>query len=127
MRLDLDESSHQLSFEKETEARRIQDQHDEGWKSIRRGWYFGGEKLKERLLSNAEADLVREHPREEGGTARTDRIVKEDLKTIGWKDGNLKRTRKGDPCKARIARPLRQETTKALTWIATRLEMGAWT
>jgi len=130
MRLDPNKSSHRLRFETETEARRIQDQSPEEWKSIRRGWYFGGETLKERLLSNAEDDLVREHPRaprEESETARAERIVKEELKAIGWKEGHLKRTRKGDPGKVRIARRLRQETTKTLAWIASRLEMGSWT
>jgi hypothetical protein len=130
MRLDPGKSSHRLRFETETEARRIQDQNPEGWKSIRRGWYFGGETLKERLLSNAEVELVREHPRaprEEGETVRAERIVKEELKAIGWKERDLKRTRKGDPGKVRIARRLRQETTKTLAWIASRLEMGAWT
>ena len=128
--MDPGKSSHRLRFETETEARRIQDQNPENWKAIRRGWYFGGETLKERMLSNAEGPLVRDHPyapREESETARAERIVEEELKAIGWKEGHLKRTRKGDPGTVRIARRLRQETTKTLAWIATRLEMGSWT
>jgi hypothetical protein len=53
--------------------------------------------------------------------------VKEELKAIGWKERDLKRTRKEDPGKGRIARRLRPETTKTLAWIASRLEMGSWT
>lgn len=40
---------------------------------------------------------------------------------------NLKKTRKGDQRKIRIAKRLRAETTMTLKWIAQRLNMGTWT
>ena len=73
MGLDPRKTCHGQNVAAETEARPIQNQKPMEWKSIRRGWHFGGETLNERLLSNAEDDLVREHlhaPREERVTAR---------------------------------------------------------
>ena len=81
-------------------------------------------------MSNAQDDLVREHLgtlREESESVRAERIIKAELKAIGWKEGRLERSDKGDPGKVRIARRMCQKTTKTLTWIATRLEMGTWT
>jgi hypothetical protein len=42
-------------------------------------------------------------------------------------DIELKRRRKGDIEKVRVARRLRAETTVTHKWIATRLHMGTWT
>ena len=39
----------------------------------------------------------------------------------------MRRRRKGDPKKVRIARGLREKTTMTLKWIAGELYMGAWT
>jgi len=42
-------------------------------------------------------------------------------------NNHLRRRRKGDPKKVRIARRLREKTTRTLKWIAGELYMGAWT
>jgi hypothetical protein len=47
------------------------------------------------------------------------------MKRLGWNEAELKRRRKGDRGKARMARRLRRETTVSLRWIAERLRMGS--
>jgi len=44
-----------------------------------------------------------------------------------WTAEDLKRRRKGDAKKVRIAQRLRAETTMTLKWIAGELRMGTWT
>src|SRR5882724_8951754 len=46
---------------------------------------------------------------------------------VNWTESELRRRRKGDPKKVRIARRLREKTTMTLKWIAGELYMGAWT
>ena len=59
--------------------------------------------------------------------AKAERLVREELGKLGWKEADLAERRKGDPGKVRVARRLRQETTMTLAWIAERLQMGVWT
>jgi hypothetical protein len=65
--------------------------------------------------------------RQETGEQKAKRIVREDLKRLGWEKGDLPPRRKGDEGKVAVARRLRQETTMTLRWIAQRLQMGSWT
>jgi hypothetical protein len=45
---------------------------------------------------------------------------------LGWKEDDLRRRRKGDPEKVKLARRLRGETTMTLAWVAQPLAMGRW-
>ena len=54
-------------------------------------------------------------------------VVGQALKTLGWKETDLTRLRKGDPQKIKIALRLRRERTMRLAWIAQRLQMGTKT
>ena len=63
----------------------------------------------------------------ESAEEKAQRIVSEEMKRLGWREGDLKQHRKGDRRKVKIARRLRQETTMTLKWIADRLKMGTWT
>jgi hypothetical protein len=70
------------------------------------------------------------HPRRERDeTEQTKawRIVREELKRLGWTKAELKRRRKGDASKVALARRLREETTVSLRWIAENLHMGTRT
>jgi len=58
---------------------------------------------------------------------KAQRLVRDELKKLGWQERGLKRRRKGDPGKIGIALRLRQETTMTLSWIAHRLQMGTKT
>jgi hypothetical protein len=63
--------------------------------------------------------------RAETGTARAERIVAEELRRLGWQEGDLGRLAKGDAGKVAVAVRLRAETVMPVKWIAERLHMGA--
>jgi hypothetical protein len=91
---------------------------------------FRGGELKQELLAKASERVGAQHygaERQESGEVKAERLLREELKKLRWTDEDLRRRRKGDPGKVRVARRLRQETTMTLGWIAQRLQMGAWT
>jgi REP element-mobilizing transposase RayT len=99
-------------------------------KAIRRGWFFGGDALRQELLAQASektgrwhyGDLVRE-----AAEARAERIVAEELIKRKWSELTLAARRKGDAVKVDMAQRLQRETTVTLAWIAQRLQMGTRT
>jgi hypothetical protein len=100
------------------------------WAPLRRGWCFGEESFREELLAQAQAKIGPNHhggQRREAAEEKAKRIVREELRRLGWKPADLERHRKGDLEKVRIARRLRSETTMSLKWIAACLVMGTWT
>jgi hypothetical protein len=74
---------------------------------------------------------AREHhygeDRAESEVGHAERVVKEGLKKLGWKEADLASTRNGDPRKVKLAVRLRAETTATIKWIAQRLQTGSWT
>ena len=58
--------------------------------------------------------------------AKALRTLAEELGHRRWNEEDLRRRRKGDKEKARIAAQLRRETTMSLKWIAERPAMGSW-
>jgi len=129
MGLPKDSPASRRELERQTEARR-QEGGDAAWAAIRRGWFFGGDALKQELLAQASERVGAQHygaDRQESGEAKAERLVREELAKRGWSEEDLKRRRKGDGGKVRIARRLRRETTMTLAWIARRLRMGVWT
>jgi hypothetical protein len=114
-------------FEKQTEERRRLD-CPEGIRQMRRGWYLGDEEFRRELLAQMEGKMGRHHggaERRESAEAKAEKILKEELKRLGWDPQELKSRRKGDPGKVQVARRLRQETTMSWPWIAASLAMGA--
>lgn len=65
--------------------------------------------------------------RHETETAKAERFLGSGLERLGWKEEALRLLPKGHPAKVELARPLRQQTTLSLKWIARRLHMGSWT
>jgi hypothetical protein len=57
--------------------------------------------------------------------AKAEHIIEQELRLLGWDVEELKRRRKGDPQKIRMAQRLRRETTMSFGWIAQQLHMGA--
>jgi REP element-mobilizing transposase RayT len=97
-------------------------------KAIRRGWFLGGEKLKQELLAQVSEKAGKSHYGEElreSAAAKAEQIVAEELRRLGWKEDELKRQCKGHRRKVQMARRLRAETTMSLKWIAERLAMGS--
>ena len=100
------------------------------YKAIRRGWFLGEASLKEELLAKASTrtgtwlygEVV-----QESALALAERLVKAELKRLGWTEQTLVERRKGDPEKVALAQRLRRETTMTVGWIAERLKMGTRT
>ena len=62
----------------------------------------------------------------ESAQAKGERIIGQELKRLGWREGQLRDRPKSDPAKLAIAARLRRETTLTLPWIAVRLHAGTW-
>lgn len=97
------------------------------YKGLRRGWCFGGETFREELVAQMQEQLGQEHygaERQETGEGKAERVVREELKRLKWREGDLGLRAKGDPGKLAIAVRLRRETVMTVKWIAERLRMG---
>src|SRR6266567_6104769 len=97
------------------------------FEQFKRGWYVGDEEFRQKLLAQMKQKRGAEHFGElvrEAEEVKAERLVKEELKKLGWQGKELALRRKGDPEKLRLARLLRQNTTMTVSWIAKRLQMG---
>ena len=117
-----------LEFSRRTEQLRLS--ADEVLaKELRRGWIYGAEDFMARLIDRFEKPVTEHHRSEE--RIQTDeelaeRIVRAGMKELGWDEKELRRRRKGDQNKLRIATELRYSASVNLKWIARRLQMGSW-
>lgn len=113
-------------FERVMEERRAQDQPEE-YGRIRRGWCWGEEAFRKELLARVEERRGASHygaELQESATEKAERLVREELKELGWAEVELAKHPKGDRAKLKLAVKLRIETTMTLKWIAARLQMG---
>ncbi len=116
-------------FEQRMELRRAAEDGKE-FKAILRGWCLGGDAFRKELLAQMSERRGAEHygrEIQESAEEKSERIVKEELKKLGWQEADLSRHRKGDPGKLGVALRLRAETTMTLAWTAHRLQMGTKT
>ncbi|MBT5927067.1 MAG: hypothetical protein HOH33_10650 [Verrucomicrobia bacterium] len=104
----------------------------EAYEAIRKGWFFGEDSNRQELL--AKLDSVPEnHESHTGVMLKESQILKASdlLKDLFRKEkvseSDLKKMRKGDPVKIKLATELRKKTTMSLKWIAEHLHMGSWT
>jgi putative transposase len=114
-------------FEQRIEERRRQ-VDPEAWKVVRRGWCLGDRAFRKELLAQVSTRRGAHHygaELQEGEEEKADRLVREELARLRWKEKELGEKPKTDRQKARIARRLREETTMTLAWIAQRLHMGS--
>jgi REP element-mobilizing transposase RayT len=128
-RIPQDSAAGRRRLEEALEERRGAEE-GEAYKPIRRGWFFGEDKLKQELLAQVSEKAGRFHYGEElreSAEAKAEEIVREELGRRGWAEETLAERRKGDPAKVNIAQRLRRETTVKLAWIAARLQMGTKT
>ena len=107
---------------------------DEGMlKALRRGWCFGSEGFRERLLeklkssessawANSESAITKSHDEQEAG-----RLVALGLAELGIKAEDLGKMPKGCAEKIALARVIKQRTSVTNAWLADRLKMGAAT
>ena len=129
MHIPQDSAAGRRQFESDLEVRRSQET-GQGWKGVERGWCLGDETFRQELLSQAEGKFGAHHyagQQQESSEKKARRILAEELRSLGWKHGELEKQLKADPDKVRIARRLRGEMTVTLKWIAGELKMGNWT
>lgn len=101
----------------------------EDWKRLRRGWCWGPKEFREEILELIGHKQGQHHYGEElkeSDEQKAERLVGGMLRKEKWSEEDLKRRRKGDPKKARMAAKLRSETAMTWQWIAERLAMGHW-
>jgi putative transposase len=124
-----DTAAGRRQFEQRLEERRAQEDGRE-WKAIRHGWCLGDATFRQELLEQMTARLGEHNygtERHESEQDKAERLVKGELAQAAWTEEDLKRRRKSDPVKLRLAVRLRKQTTMTLKWISERLQMGAWT
>ena len=104
---------------------------DEKWAKIRRGWCFGSDDFRERMVKALD-DVVGGKRRDSfsGEEIRrhdeldTERLLEDALKCFGLHSTELKSLKKSDPRKKVIAWFIRKKTCVRNEWISQRLEMG---
>jgi putative transposase len=104
--------------------------------TLRRGWYFGSQAFRERLLallprSDANVQLAQGQHYEgaalmrEAAEQKAKKIFIRELRTAGLTEEELDERPRSDPLKWKIATAMRTETTVPLKWIARRLDLGS--
>jgi REP element-mobilizing transposase RayT len=119
-------SAGRKQFERLMEERR-REENPEDYAGIRRGWCWGDDSFRRELVAQLEsggAALNSGVELQEPATEKAERLAREAVAKLGWKETDLAERRKGDPAKLKIALTLRAETTMTLKWIAARLQMG---
>ena len=95
--------------------------------SIRRGWKLGAENPLDWILQRVHSNAEEDHPRpsrDETEQGKALRIIRNEMKLLGWTTIVLQPRRKGDPNKVALARRLRKETAVTLKWIGETPSMG---
>jgi REP element-mobilizing transposase RayT len=121
-----DNTAGRRQFAQAMEERRGKDKPGE-WKAVRRGWFLGGAQLREQVLEMMGGEMGEHHGGEEKQKTdeqKAQRLVREELAKRSWTEQDLKRCRKTDARKVKMAARLRRETVMTLDWIARRLQMG---
>ena len=62
----------------------------------------------------------------ESAQAKTERILGEELRRLGWTEADWERRHKGEPENLVLAARVRAETTLTTTDITARLHLGTW-
>lgn len=104
---------------------------DAQWKKIRRGWYFGGEGFRGRMLEGISGVLAGDGGTPFGGEPirqhdedQANRLLAKGLGGLGLHEADLDRLPKNSPEKYALAWPLRRHTGVKVSWIKHRLKMG---
>ena len=121
-----DNTAGRRQFAQAMEERRGKDKPGE-WKAVRRGWFLGGAQLREQVLEMMGGEMGEHHggeEKQETDEQKAQRLVREELAKRRWTEQDLKRCRKTDARKVKMAARLRRETVMTLDWIARRLQMG---
>lgn len=113
---------------------RNKNRFEKEWESLRKGWFLGDDKFKEKLLDLAgkamegykKSSYSGETKRLHNERAAED-LVQEALKVLKLDNTQLVEMKKSDPHKQVIAYLLKKKTSVSNIWIAERLSMGYYT
>lgn len=122
-----DTAQGRMEFEKRMETRRCEEMDARDRTAIERGWCLGSPEFRQAALEKLDGEPGGNHPGLERGELadeKAGRIIKEELKRLGWKAADPAKRRKSDPDKLAIAARLRKETTLTVKRIAERLSLG---
>ncbi len=129
-----DNTAGRRRFELWMEERKLQEsvETNEAYEIIRKGWFFGEEGNKKELLSKLDASQESNESHsgvmlKESQRLKAIDLLQELLRREKLSESDLKKMRKGDPVKIRLAAELRRRTTMSLKWVAEHLHMGSWT
>jgi REP element-mobilizing transposase RayT len=123
--LEKDTAATQREFKRRMKCARLE-QGEEAL--LRRGWKIGAEDFRDRLadkLARRGQRGERAKERAETDAVLAERMVREALATICWREIDLAIQPKGHALKVKIARQLRTQTPMNRQWIADRLKMGS--
>lgn len=99
---------------------------------LRRGWFWGGQEFREKLLCRLEGKFERPHSRAyrrtperlAHGLEQAEQLVVDGMAASGLTEEDLATTPGSEACKVALAKLVRGRTTASLSWIANRLVMG---
>jgi putative transposase len=114
-------------FERRMEARWLEEVDEAALKPFRRGWCLGSQEFKEQMIELMEGKLGDSHAGElhrESTEQKANRVIAQEMASLGWTEADLDCRLKSDPGKLAQAARVRKETTLPITWIAARLRMG---
>ncbi len=125
-----DSATGRREFRNYMQSRSQEEDDEELWGGIRRGWKFGAEDFLERLVEMGATEKARRSS--QGGGAVLETMEEKARRMIGEFLGKRKlriedvRARaKGDKTKIQLAAELRKQTTMTMGWIARELNAGA--
>ena len=123
-----DSAKGRIQFKQRMEQRRSEGEAPEMLAALRRGWRLGGsdflQRLTERLGRRGQPHELASQ-RGETDLEWAERLVRDGLQQLGWREEDLRREAKAHPHKVSLARRLRRETPVTRQWIAGRLGMGS--
>ncbi|MDF2378571.1 MAG: transposase, partial [Verrucomicrobiales bacterium] len=101
--------------------------------TLRRGWYWGTEEFKERLLERFGEEAKKKRNRDDRssgllkdhGIRDAERLIEEACEHYGISIAELRRKRRGDWTRASVAWRIWKETTVSQSWIADRLNLSS--
>jgi hypothetical protein len=106
----------------------------ESWKTLRRGWYIGGDEFAAKLRSQIERLVRGRRPESHSGAAKVEhgeqaaeQLLRQGLTALGLAADDLALPPKVSAQKAALAGWLRERTTVSLRWLSDRLHMGHYT
>ena len=104
---------------------------EEEWKALRRGWYVGGQEFREALEERAERSIKgkkRASFRDDGLQRHDERAAKrlldQALQCLELNQTQVRMLRKNEPRKQVLAWLIKTRTIVAASWIQDQLEMG---